>query len=336
LTVHCAAPGKLLLLGEYAVLEGAPAIAAPVDRWAHARVEAVTGEGLVLAPDIIASPRRYGVVAGRIHWGEDGPGALSLVDACLTELAEQDLLKQPLHIELSTSDFFDVESGQKLGLGSSAALTVALIGAALQAVGAASGPGAVFKLAMRAHRAFQGGRGSGVDLAVSAHAALLNYRLINGCGRATPLPWPENLFVTTVWTGRSASTSGMLEQLARWQSAHPRDYGELMSALVEQCHAGCSAFAAGRAAAFLNHARACTELVDALGQAAGLDIVSTPHRRAIEIADGCDVLYRPSGAGGGDFGIAFSTHADGLAAFRSGIVEYGLRPLDLGLPGAPE
>jgi phosphomevalonate kinase len=43
-----------------------------------------------------------------------------------------------------------------------------------------------------------------------------------------------------------------------------------------------------------------------------MPIVSEAHRRLRNLAVRCGVRYKPSGAGGGDFGIAFSNDAGRL------------------------
>ena len=54
--VTATAPGKLVLLGEYAVLEGAPALVMAIDRRAEVRLETRTQAPCMLrAPGIIAA-----------------------------------------------------------------------------------------------------------------------------------------------------------------------------------------------------------------------------------------------------------------------------------------
>ena len=90
------------------------------------------------------------------------------------------------------------------------------------------------------------------------------------------------------------------------------------------------------AAALLEHnVVALLEAIDAyavglahLGRASGLDIVSAEHLALAAVALACGVTYKPCGAGGGDIGIALTTDADRLRAFRHGVVQAGLQCLD--------
>ncbi|MEO0813545.1 MAG: hypothetical protein AAFY60_11835, partial [Myxococcota bacterium] len=47
------------------------------------------------------------------------------------------------------------------------------------------------------------------------------------------------------------------------------------------------------------------EQMEALGQAAGISIVSEAHRHHRSVAQRFGAVYKPSGAGGGDIGVAF-------------------------------
>ena len=63
----------------------------------------------------------------------------------------------------------------KLGLGSSAAVTVALMGALLQLVqGGAAGRDKLEALCREAHRHLQGGIGSGIDVATAVAGGLIS------------------------------------------------------------------------------------------------------------------------------------------------------------------
>lgn len=130
------APGKLVVLGDYAVLEGGPALVASVNRRAVGELRAT-------------------------------PAAASeIVDAVL-RLASPiafDPTRSFLHVD--TSGFRD-EQGRKLGLGSSAAVAVVASALALGRRDAS-----VLALALAAHREATGG-GSGVDVAASFHGGLI-------------------------------------------------------------------------------------------------------------------------------------------------------------------
>ncbi|MEO9014351.1 MAG: hypothetical protein ABI275_03425, partial [Terrimesophilobacter sp.] len=218
------APGKLFLLGEYAVLEGAPALLTAVDARVRVRIEpAEAGAWRLDAPDL-------GV--GGLTLGADGTlpevldaGArksLRVFDAVrATVLATvrttvhttvhttaakrsgraSDIRPPALAISIDSSDLR--AGGHKLGLGSSAAVAVALTAALARAVGLQLDRGEVFDLANAAHRAAQGGAGSGGDVAASTYGGVLRYVRD---ATPTPLIWPDGLTMLVVATGTGSST----------------------------------------------------------------------------------------------------------------------------------
>ena len=139
--VTARAPGKLVLLGEYAVLEGAPALVMGVNRHARVRIAAQAGgECTVSAPDLGLADVPLRIGAGGVpDWrgSADAAAKLRLVDQVLRGLVPASLAPaegRGFSLHLDTAAFFDAENvGQspaaKLGLGSSAALTVALASA---------------------------------------------------------------------------------------------------------------------------------------------------------------------------------------------------------------
>src|SRR3954451_15232031 len=135
------APGKLILTGEYAVLGGAPAIVVAVDRRAVARRNSTprgSSPFLLAVADEIAQRR-----------GGSDPAA-----------------RAALEISVDSTAFYDKIT--KLGLGSSAAVTVA---ATALALGTAD-PQEVLSVALAAHARAQGprgARGSGADIAAAVH-----------------------------------------------------------------------------------------------------------------------------------------------------------------------
>jgi phosphomevalonate kinase len=108
------APGKLILTGEYAVLDGAPALVIAIDRRAIARRMPAKQSTPYSSPFLLAVARE---LATRL--GDDHPAA-----------------RVALEIAVDSSAFYD--GAQKLGLGSSAAVTVAATALALASADAAS------------------------------------------------------------------------------------------------------------------------------------------------------------------------------------------------------
>ena len=110
------APGKLVALGEYAVLDGAPALVLAVDRYAEAAIDAERGRRV---PADDASPRTSS--SARFAPGE--PSGAALVD--LVTAAAPLLAVDGRRSTRKRSS----PAGAKLGLGSSAAVLCAWAGA---------------------------------------------------------------------------------------------------------------------------------------------------------------------------------------------------------------
>ena len=156
MTTRFSAPGKLVLCGEYAVVDGRPAVVAAVNRRAVARVSSAH------ELRVRGNASRWLTVTAAVLDGTDDAHARDapLLVCVLREAHKRGLPLLPAHITVSTTSFSAVAG--KLGLGSSAAAAVALA----SAVAHDRGADAVYELARAGHFAFQGG-GSGIDVAAS-------------------------------------------------------------------------------------------------------------------------------------------------------------------------
>ncbi|MEO5813492.1 MAG: hypothetical protein ABIU96_00555 [Rhodanobacter sp.] len=331
--VVASAPGKLVLTGEYAVLEGAPAIVLALDRRARVVLRDNAGTGYVIdAPDL-----GFHDVSGHLDdqqhfcWsGVSGFDAkrLALV-ASVLESATLDGVLPGFHAVLDTHALFSsADAKRKLGLGSSAALAVALAGAICARAGRRV-PAAERLIA--AHRRMQGGRGSGLDIAASLTGGAIVYRLRDEQPQITPVRWPDGLLFACVWSGKAASTGVFLRDLAVWRERAPARYTALLGELALCADAAAEAFAGNMSGALLEAIAAYAAGLERLGAASGLDIVSAEHRVLATIAAGCGVIYKTCGAGGGDIGIALGADAERLRAFRQRVVQAGLQTLDVQL-----
>lgn len=294
------APGKVLLTGAYAVLEGAPAIVAAVDRYAVADGARTT----------TSSPPEVRAWSG----GEPAP-------------------------EVDVSALHD-PAGRKLGLGSSAAALVAAVGARSLALGEdPRSPGVregIFRIARDAHARAQGG-GSGVDVAASVYGGVLHYVMPgDGAGGVLrPLDLPESLCVVVYDSGTSARTSKMVARVAalRGQGGADRLFADLRRVAVDAA----TSLARGDAPGFVASARAFGRALEALGRAALSPIVPPAFAELADHAEREGSAFVPSGAGGGDVAVwvgvappspSFTARAHALSMSRLalGIDRGGLRP----------
>ena len=335
--VAASAPGKLVLVGEYAVLTGAPAIVMAVDRRARVRVangRADGGESVVHARGGGACAARYRFAAGRVtHAGE----ALPLVDSILNELVGELELEHaaPFAVELDTSAFFatsDAAGTHKLGLGSSAALTVAFASALAEYTGRLKGQEQrwISRL-ISVHRRFQNGRGSGLDVAASLSGGVISYRMNGAVERPAVAVrrLPRSFHLLAIWAGHSTSTEAALERLERWHSEDPVAHDRALCELSEIATAADAAADAGDGGALLAAMASYGDALHRFGAASGIEIYSAAHKRIAALAHAHDAVYKPCGAGGGDIGVACSEDAAVLVALRRSIEDAGFRALAL-------
>ncbi len=321
------APGKLVISGEYAVLDGAPAIVMAVDRRALVTVEPATSCRVqARGPEI--SPAAFTLADdGTLGWQtEQADDDYRLLGAVMATLAQDGPLPtdRPFDLRLDTSAFYG--GADKLGLGSSAALTVALTAALCRHFGRTFGEA----LAYEAHRRLQGGEGSGLDIAASIAGGLIRFIVGDVVGN-TPsvqrLRWPDGLEALLVWTGRSARTTPRVRRYREWRrsAAAVAPARRLIRSAVEAA----DAWQSGETQTVLAATAAYARMLTGLGEAAGLDISGGGHTDLARLADAAGVVYKPSGAGGGDLGLALAGDRRRLQSFRAAAERAGFRPLVL-------
>jgi phosphomevalonate kinase len=327
--IEARAPGKLVIVGEYAVLHGAPGICVAVDTPALARLEPRPGrDSELVIPDTAEHFGFHWDIAGKVHWLDKAPGALGLpLACCLTTLAASGLwpaaaAASACRIELDTAAFHGRSAaGQriKLGLGSSAAVLVALMGALLKL--AQANPlthDELTALCCAAHRRLQGGSGSGIDVATAVAGGVISIEpSAEGQGpRTKHLAWPRGLHMLAIWSGNSASTPAMLASLQNYREQQAAACTGHMAQLGNIAVQTLSAWRREDVAAILASLDRYASALQQLDRDADIGIYGGGHAPMREIARAHGTVYKPSGAGGGDFGIALAASAqplDGLA-----------------------
>ena len=296
------APGKLFLIGEYGVLDGHCAVVAGVDRRVSGRFVAGAAPSTPLMREVVESVRAHLIDAG----------------ATLPEGAPE-------------IDSSALSSGTgKLGLGSSAAVAAAGAGAMLAAAGCdlEYTQALTCMLAGRAHRAAQGGRGSGADVAAAVYGGIVYFARRENEFDVQPLELPA-VEVIVFSTGTPSSTVDHVRALEAYAEAQPAPCKARLAAigaLARRFTGACVENDAGQVVAAA--ARASAEL-EALGREMGLPIVTPALAQAAKLAEELGGAAKPSGAGGGDVGVAFLTDRGAAETFRQRAAHLGLEILSI-------
>ena len=319
-------PGKLFRLGEYAVLEGAPAIVAAVDRAAAVRSTDRADAAIRLQTSLSATTHVLrsadGVRLPCTH------ADAALADAVVNALADAGRLRASGCDTVADSSALSVGAGdRKLGLGSSGAVAAGLT-LAWGTWGRTPEPAAVAEVAVAAHRAFQGGRGSGADVVASVFGGLTRQARGEVPQR---IAIPAGLQFVALDTGESAHTPSMVSGVRAACVASPEAGRAWMARLARLAVEGAAALGEADIDAWLAIVAAYADAEAALGDWAKVPIVSPAVRGAMDAAAEAGWVSKPSGAGGGDVVVAFGRTQDGVERIRETCATHGVRMLPLAL-----
>jgi degradative hydroxymethylglutaryl-CoA reductase len=282
-SVPVSAPGKAFLIGEYAVLDGVPALVTAVDvrAVAHATMDPPATPSAVVR-----------CAHARVAQYLEARGAASIGDVPLVE----------------TGGF--TMGSRKLGLGSSAAVAAAVVGYHLAAAGLDPRDeqvrGDALGLALAAHAEAQGGGGSGADVA----AAILGGTIRFAQGRAEPVPTPTWLHIGFVDAGAPAVTSSFVRAIKAAAADRPHDHAEALDVLrraATQFHAAWGENDAATAfPAIVEATQMHVRGLRMLQAMSDMPIVTPAIEIILEQAARVGLGAKPSGAGGGDLVVLFA------------------------------
>jgi phosphomevalonate kinase len=300
--VDASAPGKLMVSGEYAVLDGAVAIVASAD------------------------------VRVQVRWVDEA-ATLPPEAAATREIAERELGAVEGSLVLDASDLR--KAGKKLGLGSSAAASAAVAGALLATHGHDLTDPVVqqraLKLALAGHKAIAP-EGSGADVAASSLGGFVRFRLAEGkLAEATRVDFPAQVQPRVVWTGKEARTSEFVRAVRAFEARDGQSFDRLRGELRDQALRFAEAIARANVSEIIAATAAYGLTMGALGRAAGVPIVTDELARIAVLAGEHGGAAKPSGAGGGDVAIAFFPNLENARAFDDACRAASLDLLELRL-----
>lgn len=290
--VRASAPGSIMLFGEHAVLRGHPAIACALD--ARLRV--------ILEP----RPDRRVRVVSDLGLMETSLDALEVRKPFTFLLTAVQQTLRPLSHGLDIR----VEAGfsSTVGLGSSAAVTVAALAALDRLQDLPHETADLLARAIRVIRTVQG-TGSGTDAAASVHGGVVFFE--PDSRRVTPLPGKPP--VSLVYSGAKDPTANVIARVNAWEARHPDVAKAVFQAMAAVTVEAAEAFREGDFARFGSLMNTHQGLQDALG---------VSHRPFSEIIaslrDNPAVLgCKISGSGLGDCAVALGDEQAGAAGYES-------------------
>lgn len=341
-----------MVAGEFAVLEPyQKLIVMAVDRFVYATLEP-SEIGVIH----LESFRLHDV---KWHWDtkekkvviESSDDRTKFLKAAMTiamaYIDESDIIPETFTLTIKSE--LDDDSGLKYGLGSSAAVVTAVVKAILtKFLPELPSDEEVFKLASIAHVITQG-NGSGADVAASSFGGFLQYssfqadwlideyqkkRTLKGLVKKNwqyfsvkKLTLPASIFISVGWTGTPASTANLVDNVLSLKTSQP----SLFHQFLANSHQAVQNILQGIEEEDFNLLKEGVQnnrqALATVGKHANVDIETPLLAKLCEIAEKIGGAGKPSGAGGGDCGIAFTPSKETKKILESEWKEEGIKPL---------
>ena len=408
--VQATAPGKLYIAGEYAVVDGAAAIVAAVNRYVKVTVDDEnlryenTQENLRedLCENASEKRKYYGIITSEgenykpLYWSRDLGGnilyrddldsedsaisssaissdlslsaksysyvlaAMRVVDAYAREICAPNCNRNIYNLHIS-SELDDAKSGKKYGLGSSAAVTVAVVRALCKWYGLKLETSTISKLSLIVSSTVKKS-GSGGDVAASSLGGVILYRAYNREWLEAELSlinsgdsdfdkllhkkWPrleikrinvpETLKLLVGWTGSPASSAELVSSVESSVESSAKTtanftyqtFFEQSEICVQKLAQSLENFELDDISSGFAKNR---ELLQKLSALTGTIIETPKLTQLIEDADFVGIPAKTSGAGGGDCGIAITKIYENnrIESMKSAWKNHGIEPLNI-------
>lgn len=204
------APGKLMLLGEHAVLHGRRCLVCAVDKRISITVQPRQDDDINITSDL-----------GSCHFNLRQPHINETFRFISTAIEQhKDWLARGFDLTIE-SDFIAT-----LGLGSSAAVTAAMTAAIFHLAGHEAEQIEIFDHSLTTVRTVQGG-GSGADLAASVFGGMLMYRFMPN----EIVPLPHTCPITVVYSGSKIPTPHVIRAVEEKRTQFPDVYDRIYDAM---------------------------------------------------------------------------------------------------------
>jgi phosphomevalonate kinase len=334
------APGKLMLSGEWSVLEdGVPCVVMAIDQ--KVSVEINEAEEITLNAKGTEFSAKAKFENGKIEIdGDDATKEFFLfvgkaVESTLNYLTATGINVKNFSIETNSSDtVVDLGNGEKakVGFGSSAAIVAATVASVLafhgEDISSLTTKEKIFKLGCITHFSAQGKIGSSFDIAASTYGGALVYQkpdmkwLMNELGagkdvktvlesqwplfRAETITLPEDFMLSVGFVGYSASTKELVLKINEAKATNRGEYDTLIASIKSTTEKLIESLKTSNKEEIISLLKENRVLLKQFSDWSNNTLETPELTKLSNLADQAGGVGKFSGAGGGDCGIAIS------------------------------
>ena len=322
--IQVSIPGKIVISGEYAVLDGAPAIVSTLKQKVNITIQKSDKKHNIYTTSVLQGVFPFTMDDdANVLWLEADPGVFGLLLQHAFKILKPKL-KENLWIAVDSSEFFRTTkdgTAIKLGIGSSAAVSVGITQALSQYQAIRSSPENLLSQANSIHQGLQGKQGSGIDvICCFADQGVIECTKDSVKNHTwSILNWPNGLHLKALTTSQYGSTNRLVANYQRASNLYPKEFNSALDQFLDITQSLSHAWKSEDVDLIIDLLRAYDVHIKKLDKIGGIGIYTQVHADIQNIASTHNVFYKPSGAGGGDIGLAFSSSLDALSDFSDAI-----------------
>ena len=326
------APGKIMLSGEWSVLDGAPCIVLAIDKGVTAKISEAGKTQIKLTDFGITTDARIEGAKIIFEKADEKLGfTKAAIETALAYILEKGKTSKNFRLVTKSQISVVKVKGEKMkpGFGSSAAAVVSIAGAILKLHGfgikTEQEKERLFKLGIIAHYFAQGKIGSGFDVAASSFGGATVYRRfssqwlsdelkIKKISEVVDANWPylehrtirlpKNFIALIGFTGKSASTKELVQKVNIFKQSNPESYKTIINSIKACTENLMRAIEGNEKGRIIALVRENGMLLKGLSNSSGAGLETEEHRKMALVAEKYGYAAKFSGAGGGDCGIA--------------------------------
>jgi len=322
--IQVSIPGKIVISGEYAVLDGAQAIVSTLKQKVNITIQKSDKNHNIYTTSVLEGVFPFTTDANaNVLWLEADPGVFGLLLQHAFKILNPKL-KEKLWIAVDSSEFFrTTKDGTtiKLGIGSSAAVSVGITQALSQYQDIRSSPENLLTQANSIHQDLQGKQGSGIDVTCCfADQGVIECTKDSVKNHTwSILNWPNGLHLKALATSQYGSTNKLVANYQRASNLYPKEFRSALDQFLDITQSLSNAWKSEDVDLIIDLLSAYDAQIKKLDKIGDIGIYTQVHADIQNIASTHNVFYKPSGAGGGDIGLAFSSSVDALSDFSDAI-----------------